>query len=127
MSAHLTKPVPLISAVAPYLPEAMNAIFERALARNPADRYQSCAEFVAALQEAAGSEVRHPAFTRTMVEAALPNRGVVDPDAPTMLRKGEGSAASALSLDCRPCESELGNRWAAECGQIDAVQRVDAQ
>jgi tRNA A-37 threonylcarbamoyl transferase component Bud32 len=95
MSAHLTKPVPLISEVAPYLPEAMDAIFERALAKNPADRYQSCAEFVAALQRAAGSEVRHPAFARTMA-AALPNRAVVDPDAPTMLRKGERSAATAL-------------------------------
>lgn len=96
MSAHLTKPVPLISKVAPHLPEAMDAIFERALTKNPADRYQSCAEFVAALQETAGSEVRHPAFARTMAAAALPNRGVIGPDAPTMLRKGEGSAASAL-------------------------------
>jgi serine/threonine-protein kinase len=101
MSAHLTKPVPLISEVAPYLPEAMDAIFERVLAKKPADRYQSCAEFVAALHEATGGEVRDPAFARTMA-AALPNHGVVDPDAPTMLREGKGSAASAPRSRSRP-------------------------
>lgn len=95
MSAHLTKPVPLISRVAPYLPEAMDAIFERALAKNPADRYQSCAEFVTALQEAAGGAVRDPAFAPTMAAVAIPDRRVVEPDAPTMLRKGEGRTASA--------------------------------
>jgi tRNA A-37 threonylcarbamoyl transferase component Bud32 len=93
MSAHLTKPVPLINEVAPHLPEAMDAIFERALAKNPADRYESCADFVAALQEAAGGEVGHPAFARTMAAAALPSRGVADPAAPTMLRKDEVRAA----------------------------------
>jgi serine/threonine protein kinase len=95
MSAHLTKPVPLISEVAPYLPEAMDAIFERALAKNPANRYQSCAEFIAALQEAAGSEVRDPAFAQTMAAVALPNPRAVEPDAPTMLRKSDGRTAPA--------------------------------
>jgi serine/threonine-protein kinase len=87
MSAHLSEPVPLINKVAPSLPEAMDAVFERTLSKNPADRFQSCAEFIAALQEAAASDVRDPAFAQTMAAVALPNRRVVESDAPTMLRK----------------------------------------
>lgn len=75
----------------------MNAIFKRALSKNPADRYQSCAEFVAALQDAASIEVRNPAIAPTLAAAALPNRSGVDPGAPTMLRKGQGGTASAAT------------------------------
>jgi serine/threonine-protein kinase len=93
MSAHLTKPVPSISTVSPHLPEAMDAVFKRALAKHPHDRYQSCAEFVTALQEAVGGDMRYPASAQTLAAATLPNEGAVDPDAPTQLRKGETKAA----------------------------------
>lgn len=96
MSAHLTKPVPSISAVNPHLPNAMDAVFDRVLSKNPHDRYQSCAEFVTALQEAAGGEVRYPASAQTLAAATLANRGAVDPDAPAKLRRTpEGEAAPA--------------------------------
>lgn len=95
MSAHLTKPVPSAAAVNPRLPAAMDAVFERVLAKNPDDRYQSCAEFVTALQEAAGGQVLYPASARTLAAATLPNTGgAVDPAAPTQLRKGETNSAS---------------------------------
>lgn len=87
MSAHLTKPVPTISTVNPHLPQAMDTVFERVLAKNPDDRYQSCAEFITALQEAAGGEVRYPASAQTLTAATLPTRSAVNPDAPTKLRK----------------------------------------
>lgn len=87
MSAHLTKSVSSISTANPHLPKAMDAVFERVLAKSPDGRYQSCAEFVTALQEAAGGEVRYPASARTLAAATLPNRGAVDSDAPTKLRK----------------------------------------
>jgi serine/threonine-protein kinase len=86
MSAHLTKPVPAISTVNPHLPEAMNAVFDRVLSKNPDERYQSCAEFVTALQEATGGEVRYPAFSQTLAAATLPNTSSANPDAPTRLR-----------------------------------------
>lgn len=89
MSAHLTKPVPSIAAANPHLPAAMDAIFERVLAKNPDDRFQSCAEFLTALQETVGSEVRYPASAQTLAAATLPNSGAADPAAPTQLRKGE--------------------------------------
>ena len=94
MSAHLTKPVPSISTVNQQLPERTDAVFERVLAKSPDDRYQSCSEFVTALQEAAGSgEVRYPASAPTLAAATSPKRAAVDPDAPTQLRKGEATAA----------------------------------
>ena len=96
MSAHLTKPVPSISAANGHLPERADAVFERVLAKNPDDRYQSCAEFVTALQETVGGgEVRYPASAPTLAAATSPKRGTVDPNAPTQLRKGDAATAPA--------------------------------
>ncbi len=97
MSAHLTKPVPRIAAVNPQLPEAMDAVFERVLSKNPDGRYQSCAEFISALQEAAGGEVRYPASAQTLAAATLRTKGVGDPDEPTKLRESEGAAPQRKS------------------------------
>jgi serine/threonine-protein kinase len=96
MSAHLTKPVPSITTVNAHLPEGTDAVFERVLAKNPDDRYQSCAEFVTALQETVGGgEVRYPASAPTLSAATSPKRGAVDPNAPTQLRKGEATTPPA--------------------------------
>jgi predicted Ser/Thr protein kinase len=58
-AAHVHAPVPSISALAPDLPRELDGVFERALAKDPAARFPSCAEFVgslrAALAEAAGA------------------------------------------------------------------------
>lgn len=94
MSAHLTKPVPSVSTVNPRLPQAADTVFERVLAKSPDDRYQSCAEFVTALREASGGELRHSASAQTLSAATLPKSGAVDPNAPTQLRKGETEEAS---------------------------------
>jgi hypothetical protein len=57
-------PVPSISARG-NLPRELDPVFERALAKDPAQRYETCAEFVAALRaafaEAAGSTSELPA------------------------------------------------------------------
>ncbi|CDP89233.1 MULTISPECIES: serine/threonine-protein kinase [Mycolicibacterium] len=81
MSAHLTKPVPSITTVNPHLPDGMDAVFERVLSKNPDGRYQSCAEFVTALQEATGGEVHYPASAQTLAAATLPS------NEPTQARK----------------------------------------
>ena len=94
MSAHLTKPVPSISTANEHLPQRTDAVFERVLTKNPDDRYQSCAEFVTALQEAVGGgEVRYPASAPTLAAATPPKRSAVDPNAPTQLRKSEPTPA----------------------------------
>ncbi|MBM7368271.1 serine/threonine-protein kinase [Gordonia hydrophobica] len=52
MSGHLNHPAPAVSQVLPSLPAALDPVFARVLAKNPDDRYQTCAEFVSALSDA---------------------------------------------------------------------------
>jgi serine/threonine-protein kinase len=49
---HVTDPVPPIHRVNPELPPALDRVFQRALAKDPADRYPTAAEFVAELRAA---------------------------------------------------------------------------
>ncbi len=61
-AAHIHASVPSIHATNPDLPPELDAVFDRALAKEPAARYPTAAEFVAALHDAldraAGSTVR---------------------------------------------------------------------
>lgn len=49
MMKHVTEPPPDILAVAPHLPEGLRPVMLRVLAKDPADRYQTTAEFAADL------------------------------------------------------------------------------
>ena len=51
-AAHVGEPVPPASSRGPGLPVAVDAVFERALAKDPAARYPTAAAFVAALADA---------------------------------------------------------------------------
>jgi tRNA A-37 threonylcarbamoyl transferase component Bud32 len=51
-SAHVTGLVPSVCEVNPAAPCELDPVFAKALAKDPADRYGSCAEFVAALRHA---------------------------------------------------------------------------
>jgi len=85
MSAHLSQDPPRMSDVAPHLPAEMDQVFAKALAKSPGDRYASCGEFVAALQDAAGGTVA--AFAPTMAAAMLAS------SAPTQVRRVEAKPA----------------------------------
>jgi len=52
--AKLSEPPPLLSFRRPDLPEAIDGVMSRALARDPADRFGTCGEFAAALRDACG-------------------------------------------------------------------------
>jgi serine/threonine protein kinase len=53
--AHMSSPVPSVSEFRPGLPRALDAVFERALAKEPEERYPSCLELVSALRDAMAS------------------------------------------------------------------------
>jgi serine/threonine-protein kinase len=50
--AHLHEQAPRVTQARPGMPGAFDAVFDRALAKEPGDRYESCAEFVTALRGA---------------------------------------------------------------------------
>ncbi|WP_278263213.1 protein kinase [Nocardia sp. AG03] len=92
VAAHLTKPVPRVSA-AVRLPAGIDTIVARALAKEPAERFDSCAEFARAAAVALSGGVESgegPAFAGT---AAARH---VSPDASDRWTSA-GSSASATS------------------------------
>jgi serine/threonine-protein kinase len=52
--AHVNSPVPTLTAIRPELPAAVNGVLARGMAKNPAERYESCAAFALALRGALG-------------------------------------------------------------------------
>jgi len=76
MWAKLPEPPPLLSFRRADLPEAADGVMSRALARNPAERFENCAAFAAALRDACGLGAAAPGPPITMppvaTEVAMP-------------------------------------------------------
>jgi serine/threonine-protein kinase len=96
---HLNAPVPMLSNRRPDL-GAMNAVFGKALAKNPRDRFSSCTEFAAALEQVSGTGVLGYGFTQagmTMAAPAAPQ--LLTPANPTKRQFSRRAAAiSAAAL-----------------------------
>ena len=58
--AHLSTPPPLLTAVRQDLPPAVDEVLLRAMAKNPDERYPTCADFADALREALGLDPYDP-------------------------------------------------------------------
>ena len=105
--AQLSEPVPPLTAIRADLPPAVDGVMARALAKSPADRYQRCGDFVAALREACqgvpGHAGRPAAVTPAAGDAAPPRPGTryaqpADDGLPvpwTVTEPGTGRAATA--------------------------------
>ncbi|MGW6422741.1 protein kinase domain-containing protein [Nocardia sp. NPDC055053] len=61
VAAHLSKPAPRASAAVPALPASIDAVIARALAKDPAERFGSCAEFAEAALGVMGPAAHKPA------------------------------------------------------------------
>ncbi len=64
--AHVNSPVPTLTSIMPGLPPAVNGVLARGMAKNPAERFDSCAAFASALRGALG------VATGTFQSASLP-------------------------------------------------------
>jgi serine/threonine-protein kinase len=71
--AHVNAPVPSAETIYPELPDGVDEVLERALAKDPADRPASCSELVRDLRDAfRGAVRRSPAPTLIAPGAAVP-------------------------------------------------------
>ena len=52
--AHMSEPPPAVTALRPDLPTAVNSVLARAMAKDPEERYPTCAEFAEAVRAALG-------------------------------------------------------------------------
>lgn len=68
IAAHSTQAPPSITARRPGLPDSLDAVFARALAKYPDARFQSCLEFVEALREPSASVVPRAAVSAVVRE-----------------------------------------------------------
>ena len=126
--AHLSVPPPRLTAVRPELPDTVNDVLARALAKEPDDRYDSCGTFADELRDALGLEPYDP--TRpSSVTVVPPSRNAptapltIPPDSPpTKLLPGSPSLPSMTSLPSPP--AGLPSRPAA-AGTWTAVVAAD--
>ena len=58
--AHVNAPVPALTAIRPELPASVDGVLAKGMAKDPADRYESCAAFALALGKALGVEPGAP-------------------------------------------------------------------
>ncbi len=90
LTQHMFEPVPTLAETNPNVkvPAAIEAFIGRALAKNPDERFQTCEEMYAALDEAMGENARpdatgQRAYQRSEVTRPLGKPRLVRPDAPT--------------------------------------------
>ena len=136
--AHLSVPPPRLTVARPELPDAVNQVLARALAKEPDDRYDSCGAFADALREALDLEPYDP--SRSAGASAMPpSRNAatapltIPPDSPpTKLLPGSPVPASMASVPSPPPGSPsrpaAAGTWtavvAADRAYYDSVQAV---
>jgi serine/threonine-protein kinase len=69
-TAHVSAPVPSISSVSRSLPDELDPVFQQAMAKDPAQRFDSAAEFVAAIRAALADAAGTTRTLRPVVAAA---------------------------------------------------------
>ena len=79
--AHVVKPAPKLGTVAPNVPPSLAAIIDRCIAKDPADRFQTCADLDAALESAR----REASLAVVPAPAAKPSRLISDTEGRSIL------------------------------------------
>jgi serine/threonine-protein kinase len=76
--AHMSDPAPSVASLRPGLPQAVDGVIARGMAKSPDDRYPSCGAFAAALRQSLSSPgssqpgTTHPGSTHPAPEATHP-------------------------------------------------------
>jgi serine/threonine-protein kinase len=98
--AHMSEAPPPVTELRPDLPRAVDQVLARAMAKDPDERYPSCAEFAEAVRTALGvSAYTTPSSVSTISGASLPatrDSGLAGDDGPT------GPASAVLPVPVPP-------------------------
>jgi YVTN family beta-propeller protein len=93
--AHLEEPVPRASDRAAGLPQAIDGVLERGMAKEPADRFESCSALVAAAREELGLAEQGPPARRRILALLAAVLVVAIVAATAIARLGGGGGAGA--------------------------------
>ena len=93
--AHVNAPVPSIAEICEGLPEELDAVFRQALAKDPAERFETASEFVAALR-AALAEAAGATRSFRPTPTAAPTPSVLSPVSRRRARRNRWPALAAL-------------------------------
>jgi len=102
MHAQLHDPAPPVTDFRPDLPDAINGVVDRALAKDKADRYQGCRELIEAVRTALGGGAVDAAPRPLTVRARTATIVLGLPVAPTPLIGRAAELASVLELAHNP-------------------------
>ena len=112
--AHVSEPPPRLTGRRPGTPDAADAVFARALTKNPDNRYISCGEFADALREAFG--LPRYADRPGRREPAHPPAPATDPATITAARGRPGTRTAADPKPALARRAVLGLSAAAAAG-----------
>jgi serine/threonine protein kinase len=94
-ASHVNAPVPSIAEICEGLPEELDAVFRQALAKDPAKRFETASEFVAALR-AALAEAAGTTRSFRPATATVPTLSVLSPVSRRRRRRSPWPALAAL-------------------------------
>ncbi|MGH3633429.1 MAG: serine/threonine-protein kinase PknD [Mycobacterium sp.] len=103
MAAHLNRSVPTVTERNPALPAYFDGVMARALAKDPGQRYQTCAEFLAALGGADAPVTAVPTTASDRSES-LPRPHTYIPGAATMRAEAQTSAPTVRTSSQPPLQ-----------------------
>ncbi len=96
-AAHVNAPVPSISSVSRGLPDELDPVFQQAMAKDPAQRFESAAEFVAAIRAALANAAGTTRTLRPIAVSSAAGPGTV-PISRRSLPSGWAALAALLAL-----------------------------
>ncbi len=102
MFAHITEPPPSVSAARPELPEALDAVIARAMAKSPDERFRTCREMIEAARAALGDSAAAMSAKGASAAAGTkrapeqPRSNVPEPATAIVGREEELAAVTAL-------------------------------
>jgi serine/threonine protein kinase len=96
--AHLHDPVPSPTSIRPELPGAVDVVLAKAMAKEPAERYDSCGEFASALRDA----VRLPAPPSMAAPLAVSPVAPLGPEARPPVAAGEAAVHEHPPTEAAP-------------------------